>query len=134
MNECPGLPVGSIRGGRSMSEANPTGPHGDDRPQKGNPPPPNGRGQPFFQRPWVILATAVLLALVCFYGLRYLANARTHESTDDAFIEANIFSLAQKASGQVQAVHVDNNQFVRHNDLLLEIDPRDYQARVNERT
>jgi membrane fusion protein (multidrug efflux system) len=116
-----------------MSEANPTGPHQDDQPQKGDPPPSKGRGRFSFKRPGVILTTAVLLALVCFYGLRYLVNARTHESTDDAFIEADIVSLAPKVSGQVQAVHVNDNQFVRNGDLLLEIDPRDYQARVNER-
>src|SRR4051794_22113590 len=102
MNKCPELPFGSTPGGRSMSEAHPTGPHGDDQSGKEDPPPSsNGRGRFSFQRPWVILATAVLLALVCFYGLRSLLNARTHESTDDAFIEADIVSLAPKVAGQV---------------------------------
>ncbi|MDB6111074.1 MAG: hlyD fusE, partial [Pedosphaera sp.] len=119
----------------SMSEANPSGPHQDDQPQRaGSPPTAEKSRRKFdFKRPWVILTASVLLAITCFYGLRYLVHSRTHESTDDAFIEADVVSLAPKVAGQVQAVHVTDNRFVRTGDLLLEIDPRDYQARVDER-
>jgi membrane fusion protein (multidrug efflux system) len=50
----------------------------------------------------------------------------THESTDDAFIAAHVVSIAPRVSGQVSAVHVLDNQMVRSNELLLEIDPADY--------
>jgi membrane fusion protein (multidrug efflux system) len=70
-------------------------------------------------------ATAVL-AVLLFFGLGYLADVLTHESTDDAFIAAHVVSIAPRISGQVATVHVLDNQMVRSNELLVEIDPSDY--------
>lgn len=66
------------------------------------------------------------LAAVLFIGLDYLADALTHESTDDAFIAGHIISVAPRVAGQVAAVFVNDNQLVRSNELLLELDPADY--------
>ena len=70
-------------------------------------------------------ATGVLVVLL-FFGLGYLADVLTHESTDDAFIAAHVVSIAPRVSGQIAAVHVNDNEMVRSNELLLEIDPADY--------
>ena len=88
---------------------------------------------PFFSRPWVVLIGSILLGVICFYGLRYVANAMATESTDDAFVEADYVTLAPRISGRVSRVPVKDNEFVRAGDTLVEIDPRDYQALVNER-
>lgn len=117
-----------------MNEANPADPQPPKRqPADGPPRQSEKKGRGFLKKPWVILLCAVLLALGCFYGLRYLVNSHSHESTDDAFIEADIVSLAPKVAGQVINVRVTDNQFVHLGDLLVEIDPRDYQTRVNQR-
>jgi membrane fusion protein, multidrug efflux system len=117
-----------------MSEANPADPQPGNRgPADGRPSQPDKKGGGFFKKPWVILLGAALLALGCFYGLGYLVKSHSHESTDDAFIEADFVSLAPKVPGQVIRVLIDDNQFVRRGDLLVEIDPRDYQTRVNQR-
>jgi len=52
----------------------------------------------------------------------------THESTDDAFIDVHYVSVAPKIAGRVTAVHVDDNQLVKKGDILVEIDPRDFQV------
>jgi membrane fusion protein (multidrug efflux system) len=70
-------------------------------------------------------ATAVL-AVLLYFALFYLNNFLTQESTDDAFIEAHVVSVAPRVAGQVLAVHVLDNQLVHSNDLLVEIDPADY--------
>jgi membrane fusion protein (multidrug efflux system) len=59
-------------------------------------------------------------------------SAFMHESTDDAFIDGHIITIAPKVAGQVTAVHVEDNQLVKAGDPLVEIDPRDYQAKVAE--
>src|ERR1039457_2151026 len=76
------------------------------------------------RRPVVVVGTVVLFGLL-FFGLRYLAESLTHEWTDDAFLDANVISIAPKVPGQVKKVHVKNNEAVKAGDLLLEIDPRD---------
>ena len=74
---------------------------------------------------WLVWPAAVALAVVLYFGIVYLADVFTHESTDDAFIAGHIVSIAPRISGQVAAVHVLDNQLVRSNDLLVEIDPAD---------
>jgi membrane fusion protein (multidrug efflux system) len=63
-------------------------------------------------------------------GWRYYAYFIAHEWTDDAFIEARIIQISPKVAGHVLRVDVIDNQEVRQGDLLLEIDPRDYTARL----
>lgn len=81
---------------------------------------------------WPYVA-ALVLAVIFFLGLKYLSHAFSHETTDDAFIEGHIVSVSPKISGQVTAVYVQDNQTVRQNDLLVEIDPRDYDTKLNQK-
>jgi membrane fusion protein (multidrug efflux system) len=76
---------------------------------------------------FIWLATGVL-AVLLFFGLAYLITAFTHESTDDAFIAAHVVSIAPRVAGQISTVHVFDNEMVRSNDLLVEIDSADYST------
>jgi membrane fusion protein (multidrug efflux system) len=73
-----------------------------------------------------IWPAAIVLAVLLYFGLGYFMDALTHESTDDAFIAAHVVSVAPRISGQVAAVHVLDNEMVRSNELLVEIDPANY--------
>jgi len=84
--------------------------------------------------PWFIWPAAAGLAVLLFFGLDFFVTALTHESTDDAFIAGHIVSIAPRISGQVAAVHILDNQMVRSNDLLLEIDPADYALTVAQKS
>jgi membrane fusion protein (multidrug efflux system) len=81
-----------------------------------------------FQRPSVIVATAALLIVGIGYGGFATFHSFTHESTDDAFIDVHFVSVAPKIAGRVAVVHVDDNQLVKKGDILIEIDPRDFQV------
>jgi membrane fusion protein (multidrug efflux system) len=62
----------------------------------------------------------------------YLHYKKTHISTDDAFVDGNIHSVASKVPGTVMVIHVKDNQFVRKDEILLEIDPADYNVKLLE--
>jgi membrane fusion protein, multidrug efflux system len=81
-----------------------------------------------------IVASLVLVFLltVFFFGARALVHAFTHESTDDAFVEGHIVAVSPKITGHVVKLHVADNQAVKKGDLLLEIDPRDYEQQVKQ--
>jgi membrane fusion protein (multidrug efflux system) len=64
--------------------------------------------------------------------VRYWLYARSHESTDDAFIDGHVTQISPKASGYVAKVYVNDNQLVKAGDLLVEIDGRDYQAQLQQ--
>jgi len=90
---------------------------------------PNGNGP----SPLVIVAGAVALAALLYYGLNYFATTLTSETTDDAFIAGHIVSIAPRISGQVTAVYVLDNEFVRSNQLLVELDSSDYDATLGQK-
>jgi membrane fusion protein (multidrug efflux system) len=76
----------------------------------------------------------VLVAVACYFGLAYLGDAFTHESTDDAFIAGHVVSVAPRVAGQISAVAVMDNQLVHSNDLLVAIDPADLTMTVAQKT
>ena len=55
-----------------------------------------------------------------------------HESTDDAFIDGHIIQISPKVSAYVKKVYVDDNQQLKAGDLIVELDPRDYQTRLDQ--
>jgi len=83
--------------------------------------------------PLFLWPAAIVLAVLLYLGLALLVNSLTHESTDDAFIAGHLVSIAPRISGQVSAVYVLDNQLVRSNDLLVEIDPADYATTLSQK-
>jgi membrane fusion protein (multidrug efflux system) len=75
----------------------------------------------------VVLAVCVVLAITA-----YRSYSGTHISTDDAFVDGRIHTIAAKISGTVKTLCVEDNQLVKKGDLIAEIDPVDYNARVDE--
>lgn len=86
-----------------------------------------------FRKPIVFIVGAAVLALLLFLGAEFLLNSFTHESTDDAFLDTHFVSIAAKVAGWVTAVHAQDNQLVKQGDLLVEIDPRDFEARLAQK-
>ncbi|HYR21626.1 MAG TPA: HlyD family secretion protein [Chthoniobacterales bacterium] len=80
-----------------------------------------------FHRPGVIVVAAALAIVGIGYGGFAMFHSFTHEATDDAFIDVHFVSVAPKIAGRVTEVHVDDNQLVKKGDVLVEIDPRDFQ-------
>jgi membrane fusion protein (multidrug efflux system) len=85
-----------------------------------------------YKRPAVLIGGSIVLVIAAIIGLRYWAYSRSHESTDDAFIDGHIIQISPKASGYVAKVYVNDNQQVKAGDLLVELDARDYQARLQQ--
>ncbi|MDQ6808400.1 MAG: HlyD family secretion protein [Verrucomicrobiota bacterium] len=83
---------------------------------------------PLFRRPTVIIAAAAIAIFGIVYGAFTMFHSFTHESTDDAFIDAHIIAIAPKIAGRVTAVHVTDNQMVKKGDPLIDIDPADADA------
>jgi membrane fusion protein (multidrug efflux system) len=55
---------------------------------------------------------------------------QSYESTDDAQIDGHIDPLSSRINGTVIRVHAENNDRVKAGELLVEIDPRDYEVAV----
>jgi membrane fusion protein, multidrug efflux system len=75
----------------------------------------------------------VLIVLLAAVGVA--AGAWMHfqdrVTTDDATVDGHVTAIAPKISGTVVDVLVRDNQPVKAGDVLVRIDPRDYQAKVD---
>jgi membrane fusion protein, multidrug efflux system len=78
---------------------------------------------------WRLIVGAVVL-IVLIAAVSYWFANRNYEDTDDAFIDGNAVQLSPKVSGTVVELHVTDNQVVHKGELLLRIDPRDYDVAV----
>ena len=88
-----------------------------------------GPKRPPYKNPRIMLLFLVLLAGILF-GVRYYLHARAYESTDDAFIEGHVIQISPRVAGHVIDVPVIDNQMVQKGDLLVAIDPRDFEVRL----
>ena len=79
----------------------------------------------------ILRALGVVAALpLLTLGVHYVLYARAHESTDDAFIDGHIVGISPKVASYVARVYVDDNTHVKAGDLLVALDPRDFEARL----
>jgi membrane fusion protein (multidrug efflux system) len=85
--------------------------------------------KPRSKKPLIALAiVVVLLAVVAFV---WWFVTRNQESTDDAYTDGNAIMIAPKVAGYVVTLAVNDNSYVHKGDLLVAIDPREYQAQVD---
>jgi membrane fusion protein, multidrug efflux system len=78
------------------------------------------------------LIGAAALVFGVIIGLVFFAHSQSYESTDDAFIDVHSVNISSKVAGRVARVVVTDNQEVKKGDVLVELDPRDFDAQVNE--
>lgn len=84
------------------------------------------------RKKFAFIIFAIFIALSLIAVVIYLRYKATHITTDDAYIDGRIHSISSKVTGTVKAVYVKENQSVKRGDLLLEIDPVDYEVKVKE--
>ncbi|WP_200892385.1 HlyD family secretion protein [Aliterella atlantica] len=66
------------------------------------------------------------------FGYRYWQYASSHQTTDNATVAGHIYQVSAKVPGTVDAVLVDDNQLVQKGQLLVKLDPQDYQNKVQQ--
>ena len=82
----------------------------------------------------VVLGGIAAMALLgsAWAGWNWWTEWRFLESTDDAYVLADIASISAKVPGYIRALPVDNNQPVKAGDVLAVLDDSDYRARVDQ--
>jgi membrane fusion protein (multidrug efflux system) len=83
------------------------------------------------RRRLLLALVAALLLAAGGYGIYWYAVGRHFESTNDAYLDADSVVIAPKVAGYVTELKVQDNQHVEAGDVLLHIDPRDYQTAVD---
>ncbi len=73
------------------------------------------------------MGVIILIGVVSFW-----LYSRGYESTDDAQVDGHLNGITARIDGDVKAVYVEENQSVQAGQLLVELDPRDYQVALEQ--
>jgi membrane fusion protein (multidrug efflux system) len=73
----------------------------------------------------VLVLIVTIVAVSGFYLWRYF---NTYETTDDAQVDGHIDAVSSRISGNVISVLAEDEQYVKAGDVLVRIDPRDYEV------
>ena len=82
------------------------------------------------RRPPIIAIGIVIVLLLVAGGLYYWITTRNLESTDDAYTDGRAITIAPQVSGVVISLEINDNQFVKKDQPLIRIDPRQF---INDR-
>lgn len=95
--------------------------------------PPRPRASRFFHdRPaarWFLIIALIVVIVGGYFAWSYFSS---YESTDDAQVDGYLYPVSARISGYVSHVYVTDNQLVQAGQVLVEIDPRDYQVAVDQ--
>src|SRR5208282_5311084 len=82
----------------------------------------------------VLLAVAIIVvaAAAAIPGFHYYRYIESHVSTDDAYVDGTVALVSSRVAGTVTNVYVEDNWTVKEGQLLLTLDPRDFDVRVEQ--
>ena len=75
-----------------------------------------------------VLLTVIVLAV----GVFWVFTEDVNPSTDDAQVDGHSIVISPRVPGYVQKMLIDDNTRVKQGDLMIQLDPADYQAKVDE--
>ncbi|HUK18223.1 MAG TPA: HlyD family secretion protein [Bryobacteraceae bacterium] len=110
----------------------------DEKTQKTPPPPPPPKTEPAPEPERArrshkaLIAALVVGAILAVGGFLFWRYSETYESTDDAEVDAHLVGASTRIQGTVVAVNAEEDQSVKAGQLLVVIDPRDYQVAVEQ--
>ncbi|MBW4022999.1 MAG: biotin/lipoyl-binding protein [Proteobacteria bacterium] len=88
----------------------------------------NGRGRKILIRAIFLL----VLVVIAIGGFIYWWSGRNYIDTDDAFTDGRAVTIAPRVSGKVIALEVNDNEPLKKGQVIVQLDPRDYQAAVDK--
>jgi len=81
----------------------------------------------------VLLVVAIIVAAAAAIpGFHYYRYIESHVSTDDAYVDGTVALVSSRVAGTVTNVYVEDNWTVKEGQLLLTLDPRDFDVRVEQ--
>jgi membrane fusion protein (multidrug efflux system) len=79
-----------------------------------------------------LIFAAILGSVILIGAIWFLLYSGTYESTDDAQVDGHLDGLTSRIDGEIKAVYAEENQSVAAGQLLVELDPRDYQVALEQ--
>ena len=92
---------------------------------------PTARGNPARKRALLGVSGVVAVAAIA-YGIYFALVLNHYESTDNAYVQANVVQLTPQVGGTVVAINADDTDFVKAGQLLVRLDPADAKVALDQ--
>ena len=73
-----------------------------------------------------------VLVLAVLLGILLWLVARSHETTNDAYVTGNLHAVSSRVPGTVEVVAIDDNEQIHAGQVLVRLDPHDFQANLDQ--
>jgi membrane fusion protein (multidrug efflux system) len=87
---------------------------------------------PIYKKPAFIITVSIIGVILIVGVIILWLILRQYVSTDDAYIDGHVAQVSPRVAALVIGLHIDDNQFVHKGDLLVELDPTDYQVALEQ--
>ena len=87
---------------------------------------------PAGRRLWCVCSCAGGVGRGARTGYAFWKDAQQFETTDDAEVDGQIYAISPRVSGHVTEVLVEDEQLVKAGDVLVRLDPKDYEVAVEK--
>jgi membrane fusion protein (multidrug efflux system) len=84
------------------------------------------------RKSWVRFGIVGFVLLMVAVGAGYWYYIHIFVSTDDAYVSGHVTVVSPRVKGRVIRVLVDNNYFVEPGQVLVELDPTDFEVAVHQ--
>ncbi len=78
------------------------------------------------------MLTAVVVVAAAGWGLYEWMVASRYESTDNAYVQGNVIQITPQIGGTVMTLMVDDTDFVKTGQLLVQLDPADAKVALEQ--
>ncbi|HWF08678.1 MAG TPA: HlyD family secretion protein [Bryobacteraceae bacterium] len=101
-------------------------------PRKEEARPRKSLGRRLSEHPIKVFIFLLILAGAAYGGVRWWNYLESYESTDDAEIDGDIYAITSRIPATIRAVYVEDNQAVKAGQLLVDLDPADYDVALSQ--
>lgn len=98
------------------------------QPQKPKRPLRQGARRYIRRHPGRVILGAIVLIALAIGGTFLWSYLQSYEDTDDAQVDGDLNMISPRISGTVVGVYVQNNDTVHAGQVIVDLDPRDYQV------
>ena len=80
----------------------------------------------------LLIVVIIAIAAAVIPGYHYYEYIESHVSTDDAYVDGTVALVSSRVAGTVTNLYVEDNWTVKEGQLLLTLDPRDFEVKVDQ--
>ncbi len=80
----------------------------------------------------LLVVVIIVIAAATIPAYHYYRYLESHVTTDDAYVDGTVALVSSRVAGTVTNVYVEDNWTVKEGQLLLTLDPRDFDVRVDQ--